>query len=116
MNDVTLPSREGGARLRVRDGRDAMHRIVRAIVFVLGLVAMTTRSAADVVVDAIPLPPLMRRVSAVAGFVVDLAADPAQALATIALVATVSVAIAAWRRSAAAGTFVAATLLALLAR
>ena len=114
MNDERRPSREGGARLRARDGRGVGRRLVRALVFVAGLAAMASRSAADVVVDAIPLSPLMRRVSAVGAFALELAADPAQALAPIAVIATVSVSIAAWRRSAAAGTAVAGTMAALL--
>lgn len=114
MNDERRPSREGGARLRAREARGTSRLPLRVLVFAVGLLGLASRSAADIVVDAIPLSPLMRRASAVAAFALDLAADPAQSIVPIAIVATISVAIAAWRRSAAAGTLVAGTLVSLL--
>ena len=111
MNDERLPSREGGARPRVRGGRSAARRIPAAVVFLAGIIAAIARTAVAVVADSQQLSPLGRRLSAVAAFVLELEGDPARALTTVAIVATVSCAIAAWRRSAAAGAFVFATMM-----
>ena len=111
MNDERLPSREGGARPRVRDGRRVARRIAGAIVFLAGIVVAITRTAVAVVADPQQLSPLGRRLSAVAALVFELAGEPANALTAVAIVATVSGAIAVWRRSAAAGAFVFATMM-----
>ena len=108
MNDGRLPSREGGARPRVRDGR---RRIPGAIALLAGIIAAIARTAVAVVADPQQLSPLGRRLSAVAAFVFELAGDPAHALTAIAIVATVSGAVAVWRRSAAAGAFVFAAMM-----
>lgn len=115
MNDDGLPSREGGVRPRTRDGRGAAPGFVRAIAFAVGLVATLVRAAAAIGTAQMPPTPLLRRVSAFAGSVLEIANDPFEALATLAIVATVCGAIATWRRSAGAAAIVAVALLVAIA-
>jgi hypothetical protein len=111
MNDASLPSREGGARLRARGGRNAARRMIVAIVFVAGLLATFARTAIALVEDPQQFSPFTRRLSALGAFALELAGDPAHALVAIAVVTTVAGAIAAWRRSAVDGAIVAVTML-----
>jgi hypothetical protein len=80
-------------------------------VFVAGLLATFARSAIAVAEDPQQLSPFARRLSALGAFALELAGDPAHALAAIAIVTTVAGVIAAWRRSVVDGAIVAATML-----
>ncbi len=117
MNDDGVPSREGGARLRVRrDRRVTRAGMVRAVVFVAAVLAVVTRTAAAVVAGQAAWSPLPPRVVALITLALELVGDPVRALAPLALAVTVSGAVAVWRRSAAVAAFVGTAIVALGAR